>query len=119
MINRAAMLLKYKLPALKWINEADPEVPDQGLSLDEVNSDRNVYLVKQETAESPEALREWVELNLDVLFESELECWHSDEDLWPTDLDLTLFDEWFELECHTAIIDTVEEPIGDDETIIH
>jgi hypothetical protein len=28
---------------------------------------------------------------------------------------LKLFKKWFEVQCHTVLIDTVEEPIVDDE----
>ena len=46
MINRAALILKYKTPAIKWINEADPYQDDPGITNEFVNSDRTVYLIK-------------------------------------------------------------------------
>ncbi len=54
-------------------------------------------------------------MNYEALFESELEEWYTDEKLWPKKRDIKLFHEWFEVECHTVIIDTIEGPIEDDE----
>lgn len=39
MINRGAILLRYKEPAIKWINEAD-SFPSRGLSLESVNEEQ-------------------------------------------------------------------------------
>jgi hypothetical protein len=36
--------------------------------------------------------------------------------LWPRKRDRKTFDEWFSVECHTVIIDTVGSIIEDDET---
>jgi len=115
MINRAAILLKYKAPAVQWINDADPCHEDPGISLESVNEENTIYLVSEHEAESPEALKKWIALNYQALFERELDDWYTDEGLWPNVLDLKLFYEWFEVECHTEIIDTVELPIEDDE----
>lgn len=40
----------------------------------------------------------------------------TDESLWPKKRNLSLFYEWFEMECHSVLIDTVGTPIEDDET---
>ncbi len=116
MINRAAIILKYKSPAVQWINEADPCVEDPGISLASVNEDRTVYLIRDQDADDPETVAEWIALNYEALFESELEGWYTDEDLWPKNRNLALFRKWFEIECHTVIEDTVDLPIEDDET---
>ncbi len=115
MINRAAIILKYKLPAVQWINEADPYHDDPGITLESVNSDRTVYLIMDRDADTPEAVEEWIKLNYELLFENELEGWYTDETLWPEKRDLKLFHQWFEIECHTLIQDTVGLPIEDDE----
>lgn len=115
MINRAAVLLRYKAPAVAWINEADPCDVDPGITLELANEDRTVYLIQDDDGDGPAALKEWVALNYAVLFENELDSWYTDEQLWPAERDLSLFDEWFDVECHTLILDTVGEPITDDE----
>ena len=116
MINRAALILRYKEPAVRWINEADP-IPDRVLiSLTDVNRERTVYLVSDEDAATDEDIRRWVKENFHVLWEAELEGWYTDESLWPSGRTLKKFDQWFEVECHTVLVDTVDGPLVDDET---
>ena len=107
MINRAAIILKYKLPAVQWINEADPYNADPGILLESVNVDRRVYLIKDEYADRPETIEQWIKMNYEALFEKELQCWYADENLWPKKRDLKLFREWFDIDYHTVIEDTV------------
>ena len=116
MINRAAVILKYKKPAVTWINDADPVDNNPGITLLSANEDKIVYLIREEDAVTPEILNQWIKLNYKVLFESELEGWYTDEGLWPKNRDLNIFYEWFEIECHTVIEDTVDLPIENDET---
>jgi len=84
------------------------------VTLEEVNSDLTVYLISDEVAEFPEEVRRWVKANWRGLFESELEGWYTDPTQWPK-LTLKRFDEWFEVECHGVMIDTLGTPIEDDE----
>ena len=113
MINRAAVILKYKEPFVRWINEADPYEDDPGITEENANEDRNVYLITNEDGENVE---EWISLNHKTLFENELEGWYTDESLWPKKRDKKTFDEWFTVECYTVIIVTVGGMIEDDET---
>lgn len=114
MINRAAILLAYKQPAVNWINEADPYLRDPGLTLADVNCDRTVYLINEEYAESDVDVRGWIMRNYRALFEAELTGWYTDEALWPKHRDLALFDDWFEVQCHTVLIDLAGGPLFDD-----
>ena len=115
MINRAAIILKYKAPAILWINEADPHNEDPGISAEEVNSDSPVYLISDEDADTPETVEHWIKLNHKIVFENELEGWYTDPSLWPKKRTLKIFKEWFNIECHTMLIDTVGGPICDDD----
>ena len=112
MLNRAALILKAKKPFVQWINESDPTNKAPHVSMAEVNQDRTVYLINDQEAESVE---EWIGPNCANLFESELEDWSRDESVWPQNRDLQLFKKWFEVECHTVLIDTGSGPIVDDE----
>lgn len=116
MINRAAVILKYKQPAVEWINEADPCDDDPGITIESVNQERTVYLIRDEDADTLDDVDDWIRTNYVALFESELDGWYTDEELWPGDRSITLFHEWFDVECHTVIVDTVASPIEDDET---
>ena len=112
MINRAAVILKYKAPFIQWVNDADPYKDNPGITLESENKDCTVYLILEEDAEK---LEEWISLNFEQLFESEVEDWYTDESLWPKNRNRKLFDEWFDVECHSVLIDTVDGKIIDDE----
>ena len=112
MINRAAVILKYKAPFIQWVNDADPYKDNPGITLESENKDCTVYLILEDDAEN---LEEWISLNFKQLFESEIEDWYTDESLWPKNRNRKLFDEWFDVECHSVLIDTVDGKIIDDE----
>lgn len=59
--------------------------------------------------------KSWSRKNHAALFENELEGWYTDETLWPRNRDYKTFKEWFEVECHSVIMDTVGGEIYDDE----
>ena len=71
-----------------------------------------MYLIKDGDAENVDT---WIRENHIALFESELEDWYTDETLWPKNRDYKTFKEWFEVECHSVIMDTVGGEIYDDE----
>ena len=114
MLNRAAVILKYKEPAIKWINDADPYNDDPGITKESVNEERTVYLISDYDADGPDAVDRWIKRNWKILFEAELEDWYTDPDLWPKKLTLKLFRAWFTVECHTVLHDTVGGEIYDD-----
>jgi len=113
MLNRAALILIYKQPAVDWINAADPYDIGYQATLADTNFDKKVYLISEQSAEDVE---HWIRLNYLELFKSELDSWYQDSALWPEKLTYTLFQSWFDYACHSMIIDTVsEESLLDDE----
>ena len=112
MVNRGAVILKYQTPFVEWINEADPIKEGAEVTIVNANEDRTVYLITDGDAENVDR---WIQENHLALFESELEDWYTDESLWPKKRDLKTFKEWFEVECHSLIVDTVGGEIFDDE----
>jgi len=42
MINRAALILIYKAPAIKWVNDADPYNNDPGITEENIKDDQTV-----------------------------------------------------------------------------
>jgi hypothetical protein len=115
-INRAAVILKYRKPAVRWINEADPYHDNPGITRSAANQERTVYLIRDEDSDSPVILERWLTLNYRQLFEAELESWYTDPTLWPQELTWRLFQEWFDVECHSVVVDTVGGDIYDDAT---
>lgn len=112
MVNRAAIMLRYKQPFIDWINTSDPYNDDPGITLEDTNEERTVYLISESDADD---YQKWIGKNYKELFESEIESWYADEDLWPKKITKKLFAEWVKVECHTVLIDTVGGEIYDDE----
>ena len=112
MVNRGAIILRYKVPFIQWINEADPSKDSSEFTMNNANEERTVYLITDADAENVEG---WIRDNHVALFENELEGWYTDEALWPKNRDYKTFMEWFEVECHSVVMDTVGGEIYDDE----
>lgn len=115
MINRGTILLRYREPMIRWINDADPYDEDPDITREDVQCDRTGYLVADEDSDGKDAVERWVEANVEVLFESELKGWYTDPKLWPKPRDLESFQEWFDVEYHSVIIDTVRGEIQNEE----
>lgn len=86
MLNRTAIILRYREPFVRWINEADPYVLDPAITIGP--DEQSVYLIHQ--IEHRDELDEWIALNHEVLLERELEGWYTDEALWPKNRTLEL-----------------------------
>mgnify|MGYP001150329022 CR=1 FL=1 len=111
LINRAAILLRYKLPAVEWINGCEPGDEEDDVTIEIANEERTVYLISDEDADDDESVQRWIELNYQALFENELDGWYCDDSFWPKNLSLKLFYEWFTVECHSVVEDTIDAPI--------
>lgn len=107
MINRAAVIVNAKSPVVKWINEIDPSYE---ITLEEVNDEATVFLISHDDSDEFDL---WIENNFLTVFEDELEGWYTDRDLWPEDLTLELFNEWFHLSLHTVVEDMGDTEIMD------
>jgi hypothetical protein len=115
MVNRCALILKYREPMIRWINEADPYNDHTDISAERLRNERTVYLLPEIPVDMEKAIEEWIDANLDNLFESEFGGWYTDPDLWPRGRSPKLFREWFEIEYHSVIVDTVGGELYDDE----
>ena len=113
MLNRTAIIVRYREPFVRWINEADPYTEDPDISVGP--DEQTVYLIHQ--IENRDELDEWIALNHEALFESELEGWYTDETLWPGNRTLEKFREWVDVEYHTVVLDLVDGPLLDDEKL--
>jgi len=115
MLNRGALILRYKEPAVRWINECDDDDGSDEVSLQMVNEERTVYLIAEGAGVDGIHLEEWLTRNYGPLFEMELEGWYTDPELWPLNRTYNLFREWFVPEYHSALIDLGSGTIFDDE----
>jgi hypothetical protein len=112
MLNRAALILRYRQPFVDWINAVDPSPTSHTLTLAEVNHEHTVYLVE---VEEEDELERWLARHHAELFENELSGWYTDPALWPRDRSLAKLREWCSFELHTVVVDTGASPLEDDE----
>jgi len=112
MVNRSAVLLTCKQPFVDWINgvESVDEVHD--VTLDDVNRERTVYLIDEESAENLESM---LKEHFKLFFELECYNWYTDESLWPSKFTLKLFHKWFDIECNSVVEDLVGTKIIDED----
>ena len=80
MLNRTAILLRYKEPFVRWINETDPD--PEGTEIAVRQDEQTAYLIH--TIENRDDLDDWIALNYETLFEMELWQRYTDEALWPS-----------------------------------
>lgn len=112
MLNRAALILRYKQPFVDWINAVDPSPTSRPVTLAEVNSERTVYLIE---VEDEEELARWLRRHHKELFEEELYGWYTDAKLWPRDRSLKLLKEWCAMELNTVVLDFSDSPIEEED----
>ena len=115
-VNRNALILRYKDPAIRWINEVDPSPDGAEITLASVNEERTVYLIDDRIGEEPRSFERWLRKNYGEIFEMELDGWYTDPTLWPQDRSLALFRAWFDVELHTVLVDLGTGEMYDDET---
>ena len=108
MLNRSVLIVRPKQPYLNWAASLDESGP-----MPDPNDEQTIYLVP--SFESEEEAQEILEDFYETVFESELGDWHTDEEAWPQDRDLKMFQEWFNVELHSVIEDLCDDEISDDE----
>jgi hypothetical protein len=109
MINRGAIIVRFKEPYIDWAIGLD----DTGLTPDK-EGESTVYLIP-EFEDDVEAL-EVLSNIFEQIFEHELRSWHRDEAAWPQNRTWAMFREWFDVEFHSCVEDVCgDEPMADNE----
>lgn len=106
-VDRSVAVIKAKKPFLDWLN-AQPD-NDLDIGLDSLRADSTVLLIPE--FEEPEEGVAYIDEIYEQLFKMELASWYEDEDVWPKDRSLKAFWEWFDVEIHSMVIDTVDADI--------
>ncbi len=108
-INRNSLLVRKKQPFVDWVNYMDAlhSSPDSimDFTLESVNHECKVYLI--DPIELMEVTRDYIEMLKPRIFEAEL-CGYFNKltiENWPEDRSAKVFDEWFEIEFHSMVID--------------
>ena len=106
-INRSALIVMAKQPFVDWLHKVDPTSKD--VSLSDINHEPTVYLAP--AFEAQDEFMEWLEEYCDMIFAEALAGWWTDEESWPLDRGITLFQEWFECRLHSMVFDLDDEPL--------
>lgn len=114
-VDRSVAIIKPKQPFHDWLKS----VPDQDmvdLSLDALRADCTAILLPE--FDEPEEAVSHIDEIAEKLFRLELASWYEDDSLWPADLSLKAFWEWFDVEIHSTVLDSVDadlmnSPLGE------
>lgn len=110
-IDRLVVVLKPKTPFLNWVNTHKDDEEDD-VTLEELRQDCTALLVP--IFDTRTEVEEYLGSIHQSLFETELCAWTLDEETWPQPISFHLFQEWFDFEIHSLVLDTVEYDGGHD-----
>lgn len=102
-LNRSALIIRPQKPMEDWVNSVEGkkvfDLSHAGLS---------VYLLP-EVFDTEDASSIW-QPHYKHIFEKELEGWFANRDLWPADMSLKLFKDFFEITFAGTVSDASDEP---------
>ena len=104
-IDRMVAILKPTQKFQNWVNTHKDD-DEEDLTLEELRSDATVILIP--IYESTSEATSYIETVFVTLFENELSAWTLDEETWPEPISYALFQEWFDVDFHSLVIDSVD-----------
>jgi hypothetical protein len=110
-INRTAVVIKPKEPFVDWLNQVPNE--DHDFTLERISGDNVTYLIPEFFG--PVESLAYVKKKFALIFENALMGWYTDKKLWPKKRNWKIFQEWFEIEINSEVIDLVNEEIWKEE----
>lgn len=105
LVERDAVVIRARRPFLEWL-QSIAEIDTDDLTLKEINQEATILLIPE--MENMDEVHTYLRPGKVMLMEQELEDWCPDKEVWPRQRSPKLFDEWFRLEYHSLILDTVE-----------
>jgi hypothetical protein len=106
-LNRGVLVVRPRQPFVDWVLTFDDDGPvDPEDAWESVNS----FLVPE--FDDPDQTQEWIEANIETVFEIMLNDWVMDPEHWPEDRGWETFGEWFDLEYVDLAWDLVDEPLS-------
>jgi hypothetical protein len=106
-INRSVAIIRPKQPFVDWSNQ----LPDGGpkVSLDNFRHNCTVILIPE--YDTHRQTKSYINQIYEDIFEEELWGWCTEESWWPKDRTKELFWQWFEVELHSIVLDSLDESI--------
>jgi hypothetical protein len=102
-INRSVAIIRPKQPYLDWIRTLPGPYYE---TLEDLQEQCRAVLIPESS--SPEAAMKMLGYSAEKLFEMELEAWTPEKRGWPKDRGFDTFVEWFDVEIHLLVIDSVD-----------
>jgi hypothetical protein len=100
-VDRIVAIIRPKQKMLEWLHQ-HPEV-QASFSLSDLQSDCTALLIPP--FESPRQAKEYIKQSYLEIFEGELISWGLAKTSWPTDRTFELFNDWFNIDFHSVVLD--------------
>ena len=107
-INRSVAIIKPQQPFADWVNSVADASDDQ-YSIQDFSTDCSVILLP--VVDSDEHADAFIKEMFQDLFELELSSWMTDDDTWPENITYKMFLEWFDVEFHSMVFDSIQNDI--------
>lgn len=106
-IDRNAIIVKPKKPFYDWIHSFYEEESSKY-----EKEENNVYLIREMVSIAD--VKKWIKKNFDQIFINELNDWYTNEEGWPKKRTYKMFEEWFDVEINSMVLDLEDEPVTKD-----
>ena len=111
-VERSIVVIKPKQAFVDWVITTFDDLEGH-LNLENMRIDCNSYLIP-EIDEIEDGIK-FVDEKYDDLFRMELSSWTADENLWPQNISLKIFWEWFDVEISPSLIDLSNDDEDEEE----
>jgi len=105
--NRSVAIIKPKQPFVDWANSIIDE--KEQYSISDFRTDCSVILLP--VVDSDEQAEDLIKEMYQDVFELELSSWIVDEEMWPENITYPMFLEWFDVEYHSMVFDSIKDGI--------
>ncbi|MGB6010526.1 MAG: hypothetical protein WBI57_04570 [Desulfobacterales bacterium] len=109
-LNRSVAIIKPKQPFVDWANSVVDE--DEQYSISDFSIDCSVILLP--VVNSDEEAEALIKDMFQDLFELELSSWIVIDEMWPENITYKMFMEWFDVEFHSIVFDSLKDDIEKD-----
>ncbi|MDO4998181.1 MAG: hypothetical protein Q4E16_06040 [Neisseria sp.] len=106
-VDRTAVVLKPTQHFLDWLKSTYENAPE--LTLEQLRSNCSVFLVPE--FDAPEEVVSYFDERYQQIFAAELAGWEENQKLWPKDMSLQAFWQFFDVEIHDMVLDMEEAQI--------
>lgn len=98
-INRTVITVRGKEPFVEWANSFDNGGPT--MDINKLHS--TAFLIPDKYDEFN--FENFVKKNFKIIFESELDSWMTNPNVWPKNRSYKIFKEWFEVRVSDSVFD--------------